>query len=292
MIKALLLTLSILVNINCAISAEFQSEIATVVTEHHKVVGVFSRSRYVFIKYVPMQNDCFFGNRPDIFPNIDSKGFRNLIVQLSAWNDHFMPFFNSRIISDDWCIVSHPNMGNGNKFRENTLQHSGRFPVIVDRPSYFRNEAFLCSAEILPNDLWKQIRAFKSPVETFYKISLPFCFFGSFPSRISAALGMFRSASGKDSGSNGSAQGQYAYRGANYTDPESISCPTGGISSGICRLPLSAKIGITVVLTWLAWLSETVWLFLTIKNPRKWIRYSYLFVIGWILFFSPAALWW
>ena len=100
--------------------------------------------------------------------------------------------------------------------------------------------------------------------------------------------GFFRITSGH-SGSNKREETNYR---SDHTKPESTSGPFGGFLGSIRSLPLSAKIGITVIFTILAWLCGFVGGIRLLEDPKRWWRYIYLVLASFVLLLSPSVMYW
>jgi hypothetical protein len=108
----------------------------------------------------------------------------------------------------------------------------------------------------------------------------------------------FSNFSGHDhcsSGENGcgesSTKGKQTYSDASYAKPKGWLGPGSGLVGGIRSLPLGAKIGITIVATWLAGVCQVIWFLLVISQPKRWWRDLYLFPLGLALLLGPGFMW-
>jgi len=79
---------------------------------------------------------------------------------------------------------------------------------------------------------------------------------------------------------------------ATHVQQKGLTCPTGGISHSICSLSLSTKIGLTIIITGLAWFILVASVVCFLREPRRYALPAVGSLFGMATALSSLILWW
>jgi hypothetical protein len=115
--------------------------------------------------------------------------------------------------------------------------------------------------------------------------------FSASPGLIGAGLGMPSSLSSEIGRSNSRGQSKETYGGPGKNQPVGTSSPIGRFLSGVRCFPLSAKIGLTIILSGLAW-GIVCFAFIQSLATRTYFLGLSLGLLGLVLWLLPVWMWW